>query len=243
MKLFSVLAVVLTVIACSDNHPPTRIKTMHLKSAGTVQYLPNEAYLSLHISCLDKDITASKDCLLKQAEELKSLIKGCKISDEDVYTNAVRQSKSYSWKHSSQVFEGYSSNMSLDLKISNIKLLDTLYPTLLTKEDVNIGYLSFSHSNIDSLNNVAYQNAVSNANRDADNLLSKMKERHKEVLKIGNVSLPKGHLYQESKGLYENSLDKEYDGYAMKAEGNSTLSVTPGTYTISKSIFVEFSIK
>ena len=243
MKILNLSVITLTFFfsACNQHIEPQKhiVKTMQLESMGQISYEPNEAYIAIGLSCIDKNISKSKDCLLTKAEELQKLIKGHGIKEKHIITTSVRQSKSYKWKNNSQVFEGYNSSLSLQLSIKNLKALEELYPALLSKENISLCQLSYTHSNMDSLQTLAYQNAVDKANKLADDLLFKMPESKKEILKIGNTALPQGNQYEQNSYIMKN-LSENMSNESKKYK---SLQINSGTYFVSERIMVEYKIQ
>lgn len=243
MKFTNLFLIALTLLfsACNQNIESKKniVKTMHLESLGQISYEPNEAYIAIGLSCIDKNISKSKDCLLTKAEELQKLIKSHGIEEKHIITTSVRQSKSHKWKNNSQVFEGYNSSLSLQLSIKNLKVLEDLYPALLSKENISLGQLSYTHSNMDSLQTLAYQNAVDKANKLADDLLFKMPESKKEILKIGNTALPQGNQYEQDSYLMKSLSNNE----SNESKKYKSLQINAGTYFVSERIMVAYRIQ
>ncbi|MFT6717352.1 MAG: hypothetical protein ACJA0Q_002005 [Saprospiraceae bacterium] len=237
----SVILVMLLFSSCNQQVQPikTIMKTMHLSSTGQISYVPNEAYISISLSCVDKNITKSKDCLLKKSDELQTLIKSHGIKEKHIITTAVNQSKSHEWRNSSSVFVGYNSSLSLQLTIKNLDVLEKLYPALLSKKNISLGYLSYTHSNMDSLKTLAYQDAIDKANKLAEDLLFKIPESTKEILKIGNTSLPQGNYYDE----YRNDKKRLSLSENNEIGKVKNLKMNAGTYFLSQSINVEYRIQ
>ncbi|MFT6746965.1 MAG: hypothetical protein ACJAZ2_001310 [Glaciecola sp.] len=245
MKILNITSLLLVLLMSSCNYQgapdKTIMKTMHLQSTGHISYTPNEAFISIGLSCVNKNISKSRDCLLEKADELQTLIKNHEIKEEDMATTAVQQTKSYEWKKNAQVFVGYKSSLSLQVSIKNLKVLEELYPVLLSKENISLGYLSYTHSNMDSLQTLAYQDAVDKANTLAEDLLFKMTESQKEILKIGNVKLPEGNYYSKRDDTEYKSLNEVSNSNSLSK--NKSLQINSGTYYLSERIMVEYLIK
>ncbi|MCB0737415.1 MAG: SIMPL domain-containing protein [Bacteroidetes bacterium] len=239
--LFSILATAILFISCQNQNPvkKMRVKTMHLNAAGEVTVEPDEASISITLSCVDNDINRSKSCLLEKSDELNALLAEHKIDKKDIVTTRLNQNKDYEWKNGSYQFVGYNSSVSTHVTFHDFEKLETIYSLLLSNENISVGDLRFGHSKMDSLENVAYQNAVDEANLLADKLLAKMPETEKEILRIGNVQLSTSST--ENDGLY--NLKAFDDNYAQNARKDKSIKINTGDLMLSKTIFVEYSIK
>ncbi|GAA4305260.1 hypothetical protein GCM10023183_19280 [Nibribacter koreensis] len=210
---------------------------MILSSSGEITTLPDEASLTLHLQCLDKDIKQSKQCLLEKSEALNTLFKTYKIAPEDILTTSINQSKEYGWQNNSNVFQGFRSSITMSLKVRRLAVLEELYPALLTNENVTIGNLAYSHSKLDSLSHEAYQKALANANALADKLVQKMDFSDKEILSIANVELP---AREEARG----------GAVAVQAESNmaadassNRITLNYGNVYLTRTLHVEYRLK
>ncbi|AMM51455.1 hypothetical protein TH61_10100 [Rufibacter sp. DG15C] len=221
----------------TDTAGPTgRGKTMILSSSGEISTLPDEASITLHLQCMDKDIKQSKQCLLEKSEALNNLFKSYKIAPEDILTTSINQSKEYGWQNNSNVFLGFRSSITVSLKVRRLAVLEELYPALLTNENVTIGNLAYSHSKLDSLSQEAYQKALTNANTLADKLVKKMGLSGKEILRIANVELP---TVQE---VHAASVVRPESGMATDAAANSRITLNYGSVYLSKTLHVEYKL-
>jgi len=234
------LIIALTFQSCNSGNQPvekSRIKTMLIKSNGEVSVLPDEAMIIIHLECVNKNIKIAKECLIDKSEKLNKSVLDFGIKQEDILTTSINQSKEYRWINNSSVFVGYKSSMTTQLTIRDLKILEELYTDLLLNENISVGNLSYSHSNMDSLNNVAYQKALENANNIADQLLLKMNETEKEIIRIGNMNLPS--VQNNSAYKYESE-----DNFEIKELGadKSMIRINSGTMYANKTLIVEYSI-
>jgi uncharacterized protein YggE len=222
----------------SDNKNSTRrIKTMLIKSEGEISVEPDEAYITIHLSCTDKNIYRSKQCLVNKSEALNRSFENFGIKQKDILTTSINLNKDYQWKYNSQVFVGYKSSITTQLKIRDLKVLEDLYTSLLINKNVSIGNFYFSYSKMDSLNNAAYLKALDNANTLANQLLNNMDEMKKEVIRIGNTDLSNiNNTILEGDYLMMSEIsDNEAD--------NRKISINSGTMYAYKSLIVEYKIE
>lgn len=209
-----------------------------IKSLGEVESLPDMATFHINLNCLDRSIQASKNCLVEKSNELTSKLQSFGISKDDILTTSVEMNRSYAWRNNSSVFEGYRSSTAIFVTIKNIENLDEIYTELLENRNLDLGGLNYSHSQIDSLKNEAYVNALDKAGILTDKLLEKLPESRKEILKIGNVeisaSMPEGK---------DSSLEVQYDREEGQAARNQSIAISKGTVKVIATLFVEYQIK
>ena len=224
------MGMLIALQACNTDYVPTRkkpIKTMHLSANGSISVEPDEAHITVYLESKNLNLKKSKQCLLDKSELLNQSIRDFGIEEKDIMTTSVSQTKEYRWHRNSQVFKGYQCSMSTTLYIRDMKIMDDLYTSLLMNENIRIGYMTFGHSKLDSLENAAYRLAIDNANELADQLLSRMGESEKEILKIGNVSLP------TTQGYYDYDKNAEYENAAIMSDpvgkSKQSISINSGT--------------
>ncbi|GAA4280455.1 hypothetical protein GCM10022260_08760 [Gaetbulibacter aestuarii] len=207
-----------------------------LCSTGEVETRPDMASFNINLSCLDKSIEISKNCLVDQSNALMRTIKSFGIPEDDILTTSVNLNKSYTWVNNSKVFEGYRSSTSIYVTVKDLKKLDTMYTALLGNENLDLSGLSYSHSKMDELKNDAYVNALQKANLLADRLLQNLPESKKEILKIGNVQISATQPQNNAKALAEN------DRAAFSAS-NQPVAISTGMVKVRATLFVEYQIK
>ncbi len=209
---------------------------MLIKSNGELAIKPDEANITIYLECIDKNIGNSKACLVQKSGELNKLVLGHGVKQDDILTTSIEQTKEYNWENNSNEFIGYKSAITTQLHIRDLKVLERLYTELLTNENIRVGNLTYMHSKIDSLNNVAYQKALENANILADQLLVKMNESGKEILRVGNMDLPAASDDYEVKS--------DYKAKALEANvSKDNVGISNGTMYINKGLVVEYRIK
>ena len=241
-KTIGIIYLIIALIfqSCNSGNQPVEksgIKTMLIKSNGEVSVQPDEAMIIIHLECINKNIKIAKECLIDKSEKLNKSILDFGIKQEDILTTSINQSKEYRWINNSSIFVGYKSSMTTKLTIRDLKILEELYTELLLNENISVGNLSYSHSNIDSLNNVAYQKALENANNIADQLLLKMKESEKEIIRIGNMNLPS----VQDNSVYGYDKTANFEIKELGAD-KSRIRINSGTMYANKTLIVEYNI-
>lgn len=231
MKTLSFFLSLFLLIGCNSHK---EYKTVMLKTSGYVEISPNEATIILTARCIDQDIDKAKTCLINLTSKLNDDLKYFGIQNDDILTTGVNLSKDYIWRNNSQVFNGYRASTTTSVKVRDLIILDELYSKLLGNEKLIIGSLTYSHSKMDSINDIAYLKALENANRLADQILTKLPEKNKTITQISNfkTSRSKGNLVLNLEQMEES--EEEFD--------NSKLTINTGKMIAVQHLFVEYKI-
>jgi uncharacterized protein YggE len=231
----------LAALAGCQSNPTShssKFKTIMLKSYGEIETLPNMATFYIDLNCLGQTVKSSKECLVKKSNELNEKLLSFGIDKKDILTTSVSMNKSYTWRNNSSVFEGYKSSTETYITVRNLDKLDEIYTELLENRNLELGGLSYSHSNMDSLENEAYLDALKKADGLADRLLSRLPEKKKEILKVGNIEL--------SASVPESNQFK-YRNLEVLANANvqeqRSIAISQGTVKVNATLFAEYRIK
>ena len=230
MKRLLFLLPALMLISCN---PKNDYKTILLKATGTVEIAPDEASIIINASCTDRDINQAKACLIQISSGLNENLNEFGIQKEDILTTNVNLNKEYNWINNSQVFTGYRASTTTSVRVRNLNNLDELYSTLLGNDKLSIGSLSYGHSKMDSINNLAYIKALESANKTADQILDQLPEKNKSIVQVSNFEIEKSdsRLNLKYEILAENeSIDK------------SNLTINLGNVVAVQQLFVEYKI-
>lgn len=231
MKSLSLILSVVLLISCN---PRNDYKTILLKTSGSVEIAPNEASIILDANCVDMDIRQAKVCLIDITSKLNDDLTNFGIQKEDILTTNVNLSKDYIWRDNSEVFIGYRASATTRVKVRELKILEELYSKLLSNEKLIIGSLSYSHSKMDSINGVAYLNALESANKLAEQILSQLPEKNKIITQVSNFEISKSEVQPERNvkmlEVAEEALDK------------SSITVNIGNMMVVQHLYVEFKI-
>ncbi len=230
MKRISIILSVILLISCN---PEKDYKTILLKTSGIVEVAPDEASLSLNLSCVDKNIEQAKACLVSISSMLNEDLINFGIKKEDILTTNVNLNKDYIWINNSNIFNGYLASTTTRVKIRDLTILDEVYTKLLSNEKLTIGSLTYNHSRLDSINEVAYLNALENANKLADKILSRLPEKNKAITQISNFEITRSEINPEP------SLRKLEE---FEVQDQSQLTVNIGNMIAEKHLYVEFKI-
>ncbi len=227
------LSIILSVILLASCNTGKEFKTILLKTSGVVEVAPDEASISLNLSCVDKNVEQAKTCLLNISSGLNEDLINFKIRKEDILTTNVSLNKDYAWIDNSNIFNGYLASTTTIVKIRDLKILDDVYTKLLSNENLAIGSLTYNHSKLDSIGEVAYLIALENANQLADKILSRLPEKKKAITQISNFEISKSEINPGS-GLrnFEKSV----------VQDQVQLTVNIGNMIVEKALYVEFKI-
>lgn len=230
MKRIYIILSVILLISCN---PEKKYKTILLKTSGIVEVAPDEASLSLNLSCVDKNIEQAKACLVSISSKLNEDLLNFGIKKEDILTTNVNLNKDYVWINNSNIFNGYLASTTTRVKIRDLTILEEVYTNLLSNEKLTIGSLTYNHSRLDSINEVAYLNALDNANKLADKILSRLPEKNKAITQISNFEITRSEINPEP------NLRKLEE---FEVQDQSQLTVNIGNMIAEMHLYVEFKI-
>lgn len=229
MKRLLVILPFVLLVSCT---PKNDYKTILLKASGTVEIAPDEASIIITASCLNMDIKQAKSCLIDITSNLDNAIRGFGIPKEDILTTNVNLNKQFIWSNNSEVFNGYNASTTTTVRVRDLTILDELYTNLLSNDKLTIGSLTYSHSKMDSINNIAYIKALENANKLADQLLTQLPEKNKSILQVSNFETAKS----------ENP-DILLEKHAVNQElRESSLTINFGNMVAIQQLYVEYKI-
>jgi uncharacterized protein YggE len=240
MKAIVALISLFLLASCQNQSAPSskNFKAIMLKSGGLVTVSPDMASFRIELECLDASLMKSKECLAEKSKELMAKLLAFGVKKEDIQTSAVSMNKSYKWMNGNQVFEGYKTSTSVNLSVRDLNKLEALYSDLLENKNLQVNGLSYSHSKQDSLENEAYLKALENSNALSEQLLKKLPESKKEILKIGNVELSSS--IQTSDDM--ENLRGNYNYKSLEVSENSNISISTGNIAIHATLYVEYRV-
>lgn len=229
------------VVGCQVGSPQIQSppKTIMLKSVGEIEILPDMASFRANLSCVETTVLASKECLGVKSNALTDQLKRFGIASKDILTTNVELNKKYKWDKGEQLFIGYESSTSIVVTVRSIDSLSMIYSTLMENENLDLGGLTYTHSNIEGLKNKAHTDALTKANVLADELLSQLPETEKIITRVSNVRPEVSFPVQDAQR--DISMSVEYD-MDMK-QGNSDIAVNRGTLKIQAVLYVEYQIQ
>ena len=230
MKSLSLILSVVLLVSCNSGND---YKTILLKTSGSVEIAPDEASIIINASCINKDIKQAKSCLIDITSSLNDDLLNFGIQKEDILTTNVNLSKDYIWSNNSEVFNGYRASTTTSVRVRDLKILDELYSNLLSNDKLGIGSLTYGHSKMDSINNIAYLKALENANKLADQILSQLPEKNKSIMQVSNFEISGSEPMPEVK--YKNLEESQ-------VLEKSTLTINIGNMVAIQQLYVEYKI-
>jgi uncharacterized protein YggE len=230
MKSLSLILSVVLLISCNSGND---YKTILLKTSGSVEIAPDEASIIINANCINKDIKQAKSCLIDITSSLNDDLINFGIQKEDILTTNVNLSKDYIWTNNSEVFNGYRASTTTSVRVRDLKILDELYSNLLSNDKLGIGSLTYGHSKMDSINNVAYLKALENANKLADQILSQLPEKNKSIMQVSNFEISGSEPMPEVK--YKNLEESQ-------VLDKSNLTINFGNMVAMQQLYVEYKI-
>jgi uncharacterized protein YggE len=227
--------IVLSLFGCNESDYKKPV-LLNINASGEIEVVPDIAAITVNVSCTNKDLSKSNDCTKKSIDELFTLLDEHKILKEDYHSSRINLEKEYIWRKNSQVFNGFKSSSSINILFKNLEIMSSVLTKTMTMRNVEVFNLNYSHSNIDTLTNKAYLEALDNSNNLANEFKNKLNAKSVEILEINNTS--DNFSSHESKGLA-----KGYNSRAQKDEALSTIQINPGSLKLIKNIYVLYSIK
>jgi len=227
------LILILSVLIMTGCGSKNDYKSLILKTDAFVEAEPDEAVITIQVSCVDKKIESAKKCLIEKTEKLNSDLSSFGILPEDILTTGVTLTKDYIWTDNSNVFNGYNASTSLNVRVHDLKILDGLYTELLSNEQLTLGSLTYYHSKIDSLNGVACLKALEKASLIADKILTQLPEKNKTIIKVSNIEIPEN---DDTPRLQYKALE------VAAASDQSSIIVNTVKIRVEQQLFVEFKV-
>lgn len=240
MKKILLLLSVIALVGCNNAEiSDNKFKTITIKSVGETEVLPDMATFQIYLSCKDRSIKQSKQCLIEKSNALHKQILSYGINTKDILTTSINMEKQYRWSKNSRIFDGYQSRTTMNVKLRDIDKLDELYTELLENKNLELRGLQYEHSQLDSLKNEAYVKALRKASVLADQLLEELPESNKEILKVGNQQLTAS---MPSAPRRSYNLQAEMTEVVEDQSVSNSVAINTGTVKVRATIFVEYQI-
>ncbi len=205
-------------------------KTIHIEMTGKASIEPNIATFSIAMECIKDTPNQANECLLLLSKKINQDLKKFNIKRNDITTHSINLTKEYKWDNRSKVFEGYKASQILTVTVRDLNSLNSIFPKLLNNDNLLVNNLKFSHTDIDSLRNKAYLDALKKANKLVDELLNELPENQKTIVNIQNVP--------ERKNTFQQAR-MEMDTFAS---ASSELEINTGLIEIEAILFIDYLI-
>mgnify|MGYP000052990578 CR=1 FL=1 len=233
MKKLILLVIIASIYSCTTNSSQnTQTKTFLIKATGEVEVEPNMASFQINLNSTNPNYKDAKKALTDETNRLTDKLLKFGIDKKDLQSSNIGIDKSYEWIHGKRVFMGYNAHTNVKVTLNDITKIDLVYSDLLEDRTIDINGLNYAHSNPDSLQNIAYKNALKRSNNISEQLLKELPETQKEIINLANVKIQGSkHPPMEYKA--------EYD-----LIGNSNnLSINAGVIKVTSTLFIEYMIK
>jgi len=211
-------------------------KKMYISATGLVDISPNMASFNVTVTALNKDIKKAREQLAKGTQTLHHLLETHGIEAKQVVSDRISLRKHSEYQYNKYVFVGYRAQVSNHIIVKDLTQLEALYSACLVQEDFSISGLNYGHSAADSLQRQAYSNALDKAHSLADNLLNKLPENKRTVIRISNDKLPstsEPYLEAEANARYNATSDALAKGPKVHF----------GEVQYSETLYIEYAIE
>ncbi len=225
--------------SCSpEGEPDSRRTVVSLRASGELEVPPDEATLTIYLSGQRSNAKAAKAYLIALSNTLRDTLASFGVSPEHIQTLNVSLQRSYTWRNNSQVFTGYSGSTSMIVRVTDLGRLDEIYDDLLDRRELDTYGPQYGHSNLDSLRNVAYLQALDQAEVLGEALQSRLSAKHRTVRAIGNVELPDANPYP-----YDYGAEAAMRPVAASVERAAPrFEVSAGLIKVRSDIFVDYEV-
>ncbi|PHN07670.1 SIMPL domain-containing protein [Flavilitoribacter nigricans] len=237
--IFLLITASLFLFSCSRPAAATDkpgANTMLIKATGEIEAVPDMATFSIDLTCQRRNAKDAKVCLLEQSDDLTTTLLSLGIERADLQTTVISMHKNYNWTKSTRVFAGYNGTTSMIVTVRNIDLLDTLYTELLDNRDLQIGYITYAHSDMDSLRALAYLEALQQADVLSQKLLQELSLEQKKIRNIANVDI------SARTAAVRNASELVEEAQATSNVQDQSMTVHSGLIKIRAQLFVDYWI-
>lgn len=233
------LGLLLALFACQSPQNNSPLRVLRFQGIGEAEAQANQASVSITLNSLHADFKTARKSLLEEADKLNKLLDELAVPESDRMTNTIQVNKEYDWTSRGQVFKGYRHTYSLNVLFKDIAVMEKAYPLLMDHPDWNTGYISYSHSNMDSLSQAANSAALNKAKTLAESIAEQAGIKNLRVTQVANVDLADHVVSYRA----NNNSDDHYS-YETVSDGayksKSLVSIHEGKIVVQRSVNVEF---
>ncbi|TNE79617.1 MAG: DUF541 domain-containing protein [Bacteroidetes bacterium] len=241
LKLGLSLGLSLVLFACqapqSNSH---NLRILRFQGIGEAEVQANQAGMTITLNALNPNFKTARKSLLEEAGKLNKLLDEAGVAETDRVTNRIDVNKEYDWTNRGRVFKGYRHTYSMYVTFKDLAAMEEVYPLLLEHTDWNTGYISYSHSNMDSLNQVANTLALEKAKALAENMAEQAGIKNLIITQVANVALSENVVSMRA----NNNSDDHYSYETMANQvykSKSLVSIHEGKIKVQRSVNVEFA--
>ena len=162
------------------------LPTFTIAATGRVEVAPDEATFTLRSTCERDEASAANACLRARVDGLHALLADLGIPERDRQTLDVRLDPRYDYRDNRRVRTGFVASSGLRVTLRDLGLLDRVYGELLDDEDLQLEYMQYGHSRLDSLTREAHLRALDEAAALADALVGRAGASGKRLVGVSN---------------------------------------------------------
>ena len=195
------------VSAC---HPPEK-GSVRVTGHSTMKVLPDMVELSLKASTVRP---AMKDAVLETQAVVNQILAVCHKyihGEEDIKVSIIATNKDYSYQGNHEVFDGYSAQVTLEVRLRDLGKLEPFTEELLATRINSIENIRYNHSKADSIQRVVNLLALADAQKTAQKMCEQMNVRLGKIVYLANYQpgqMPPGGMEQEGGEYSMNVYNK-----------------------------------
>jgi uncharacterized protein YggE len=201
---------------------------VYVSAVGETKAVPDIAVFSLSIEKVLNDLKEAKTDVDRRTDSVLQLAKKLGMKPDDAKSTELRMYPKYDWQDKTRVFQGYCVSRDITLTLRDVGKLTQLVDGLVEAEISEIEHTEMQSSVQDDLEARALADAIAKAKQKAQSIASQFGADLGPVFSVSEVPLDGS----SSGGIcYLREALPEMETFS------------PGTITISKSIFVAFKLK
>jgi hypothetical protein len=179
------MACILLLFSCARNP----IRTITVQGEGKVSIVPDMLEVSVNVSFTESTLNTALQKTKSTIAKVHDVLAKYRIATADIQTSNVQSNKEYAYDRQNEpIFRGYSSAQSTRITIRDISIFESLTNDLMGLGISGIDDVKYSHSNIEGLLNEANLDALSDAEKRADEMLKHMNQKKGKVLIINSTT-------------------------------------------------------
>jgi uncharacterized protein YggE len=175
------LALFLAVKTNTELNTATTTNTVSFSGTGKVQAVPDVAIIDFSIVTEAATSKAAQDDNSRKSNAVLQFLKNQNISDKDVKTSGYNIYPQYDYTGGRSVLRGYQVSESIQVKVRDLTKTDTVLSGVVSAGANQVGQLSLTIDNPESLRDQAREAAIKDAGTKAKNL------EHQLDIRLGHI--------------------------------------------------------
>jgi uncharacterized protein YggE len=157
-----------------------------LTESGKVEVWPNEGILVVEIACSHMNLQKSKECVTGQDMALRKAYAALGIPDSMIAASQIKRQKEYDWLFKGgKTLKGYATKKGIQVEVVGLDKLDMAIDSTLGVKDAQL-FVQYTHTQLDSLQNVAYLDAVARLQKRASEIQKSIGLGNCKILSIAD---------------------------------------------------------